>query len=113
MTVSDAILQLYEKWKGIPAASIDLLPQSGSDRRYLRIHEKNGGTIIATIGANTRENEVFIYFSNHFRQKQLPTPRIFAVNDETTIYLQEDFGDVSLLNKLEDLGYTDEVYGLF
>lgn len=112
-TVSDVIMELYEKWKGNPAASVDLLPQSGSDRRYFRIHEAQGGSIIATIGANTRENEVFIYFSNHFQQKALPTPRIFAVNDETTIYLQEDFGDVSLLNKLESLGLCDEVYNLF
>ena len=112
-TVSDAIMQLYETWKGVPAASVDLLPQSGSDRRYFRIHETGGGSVIATIGANTRENEVFIYFSNHFQQKDLPTPRIFAVNDETTIYLQEDFGDTSLLNKLESLGFTDEVYALF
>ncbi len=112
-TVSDVIMQLYEKWKGVPAASVDLLPQSGSDRRYFRLHESGGGSIIATIGANTRENEVFIYFSNHFQEKHLPTPKIFAVNDDTTIYLQEDFGDVSLLNKLELLGLTDEVYGLF
>lgn len=112
-TVSDAIKQLYEQWKGQPAASVDLLPQSGSDRRYFRIHEANGGSVIATIGANTRENEVFIYFSDHFQTKELPTPKVFAVNDELTIYLQEDFGDVSLLNKLESLGFCDEVYGLF
>ncbi|HEY0676702.1 MAG TPA: RNase adapter RapZ [Chitinophagaceae bacterium] len=112
-TVSDVIMELYEKWKGKPAASVDLLPQSGSDRRYFRIHETSGGSVIATIGANTRENEVFIYFSKHFRKKSLPTPEIYTVNDETTIYLQEDFGDVSLLNKLEALGYCDEVYALF
>src|SRR5215213_5456914 len=112
-TVSDAIKQLYEQWKGQPAASVDLLPQSGSDRRYFRIHEADGGSVIATIGANTRENEVFIYFSNHFQTNELPTPKVFAVNDELTIYLQEDFGDVSLLNKLESLGLSDEVYSLF
>ena len=61
-------MQLYEEWKGKPAASVDLLPQSGSDRRYFRLHESNGGSVIATIGANTRENEVFIYFSNHLQQ---------------------------------------------
>lgn len=112
-TVSDVIRQLYEKWKGEQPASVDLLPQSGSDRRYFRIHEQDGGSVIATVGANTRENETFIYFSNHFQQKQLPTPHIYAVNEELTIYLQEDFGNVSLLNKLEALGLCDEVYNLF
>jgi len=112
-TVSDAIKDLYQQWKNEPAASVDLLPQSGSDRRYFRIHGSKGETAIATIGANTKENEIFIYFSNHFKEKNLPTPRIYAVNDELTIYLQEDFGDVSLLNKLESLGLCDEVYNLF
>ena len=96
-TVSDVIKDLYVQWKGAQPASVDLLPQSGSDRRYFRIHEADGGSIIATVGANTRENETFIYFSNHFQKKKLPTPRIYSVNDELTIYLQEDFGNVSLL----------------
>ena len=38
---------------------------------------------------------------------------ILAVNREGTIYIQEDFGDVSLMNRLEQSGYTDEVYDLF
>ena len=115
MTVSDAISGLYQEWKGQPPASIDLLPQSGSDRRYFRVHQPagHGPTIIATVGANTKENETFIYFSNHFRQKSLPIPEVYAVNSEMTIYLQEDLGDVSLLNKLESLGYCEEVYDLF
>ena len=36
-----------------------------------------------------------------------------AVNYDKNIYLQEDFGDVSLLNILEKKGYTPEVYSLF
>ena len=113
LTVNDVIKDLYVQWKGKEPASVDLLPQSGSDRRYFRIHETNGGSVIATVGANTRENETFIYFSNHFKEKNLPTPDIYSVNEDLTIYLQEDFGNVSLLNKLEALGLCDEVYGLF
>jgi aminoglycoside/choline kinase family phosphotransferase len=40
-------------------------------------------------------------------------PQILAVNDLTTIYIQEDLGNVSLLNKLDESGQTDEVYALF
>jgi aminoglycoside/choline kinase family phosphotransferase len=35
------------------------------------------------------------------------------VNTEGTIYIQEDFGDISLLNRLEASGHSDEVYDLF
>jgi aminoglycoside/choline kinase family phosphotransferase len=108
----DAITLLYKGWKGKEPERVEVLPQSGSERRYFRLHERQG-TIIATYGANIQENETFIYFSNHFQKKDLPASNIFAVNDEITAYLQEDFGDTSLLSILETKGFTDEVYSLF
>ncbi|MEO6315979.1 MAG: RNase adapter RapZ [Chitinophagaceae bacterium] len=91
---------------------VEKIPQSGSDRIYFRI---NTGThqYIATYGHNIKENETFVYFSQHFRKAGCPVPEIFCINDDHNIYIQEDFGDVSLLNKLEAHGYTDYVYGLF
>jgi UPF0042 nucleotide-binding protein len=111
-TMIETIAGLYKQWKGVEADSIDVLPQSGSERRYFRLHG-NGQTVIGTFGANIKENESFIYFSNHFRKKNLPVANILAVNDEVTAYLQEDYGDISLLNKLESLGFCNEVYELF
>jgi aminoglycoside/choline kinase family phosphotransferase len=109
----DGIAQLYKSWKGEEPLEIDVLPQSGSDRRYFRLHNANGDTLIATFGNNIKENEAFIYFANHFHGKNLPVPEIFTVNEERDIYLQEDFGDVSLLNILEKKGYVPEVYQFF
>jgi len=108
----DAIIQLYKSWKGKEPERVEVLPQSGSERRYFRLHENNG-TIIATYGANIKENETFIYFSNHFQKKNLPVSDILAINDEITAYLQEDFGDISLLKILETEGFTEHVYSLF
>jgi aminoglycoside/choline kinase family phosphotransferase len=108
----ETIAGLYKQWKGEEAVSIDVLPQSGSERRYFRLHGKDK-TVIGTYGANIKENESFIYFSKHFADKNLACSNILAVNDDVTAYLQEDFGDVSLLNKLESLGFCDEVYDLF
>src|SRR5438552_8226540 len=108
----DAISELYNSWRGKEPERLEVLPQSGSERRYFRLHEKNK-TIIATYGANIKENETFIYFSNHFKKKDLPVANILAVNDNLTAYLQEDFGDRSLLNVLEQKKFTGEVYSLF
>ncbi len=108
----DSIKSLYSKWKGVPPLSVDLLPQSGSERRYFRLHGTEG-TIIGTYGANIKENESFIYFTDHFKKKGLAIPEIFQVSEDKQFYLQEDFGDVSLLNHLETKGLTDEVYQLF
>lgn len=40
-------------------------------------------------------------------------PEIYSVNDEKTIYIQEDLGTSSLLDKLEQHGHNDYTYGLF
>jgi aminoglycoside/choline kinase family phosphotransferase len=111
-TLLDSIRELYKNWKGEEPISIDVLPQSGSERRYFRLHG-NDGSVIGTYGANIKENESFIYFSEQFRQKGLATPTVLVVSEDRTFYLQEDFGDVSLLNRLEAEGFTDPVYRLF
>lgn len=111
-----AITDLYTRWKGEAPASVDLLPQSGSERRYFRLHSQsseNPVSFIGTYGANIKENNTFIYFSRHFKERGLSVPAILAESDDGMFYLQEDFGDVSLLNRLEAEGFSDEVYGLF
>jgi aminoglycoside/choline kinase family phosphotransferase len=108
----NAISALFKKWKGRDPGSIDVLPQSGSERRYFRLHDETQ-SYIGAFGLNIRENETFIYFSRHFRERDLSVPEILAVSDDKLCYLQEDLGDISLLNFLESEGYTDRVYDLF
>jgi RNase adapter protein RapZ len=108
----NTISELYKEWKGEEHKQLDVLPQSGSERRYFRLFDTED-SVIGTYGANIKENETFIYFSNHFRKKDLPVANILAVNDTVTAYLQEDFGDRSLLNILEENKFSNEVYFLF
>lgn len=108
----ESISALYTQWKGVAPVSVDLLPQSGSERRYFRLHGKDG-SVIGTYGANIKENETFIYFSRNFKEKTLAVPEILAVSDDGMFYLQEDFGNISLLDRLEMEGFTKEVYALF
>jgi RNase adapter protein RapZ len=109
----DAVAQLYTSWCGAEPKQVDVIPQSGSDRRYFRLFGDDGRTVIATVGANIPENEAFIYFTENFHDKGLPVPTIYAVNEDRTIYLQKDLGDVSLLNVLEEKGYGVETYDMF
>src|SRR5688500_3671548 len=106
------IKELFEASVGIKVRSIEKIPQSGSDRIYFRVFTDDL-TYVATYGKNTRENDTFIYFTRHFRSCGSPVPEILAVKDDKTIYIQEDLGNISLLNKLDELGYTNEVYALF
>jgi aminoglycoside/choline kinase family phosphotransferase len=111
--VVESIGKLYESWAGKPATSIDVLPQSGSERRYFRIHTGDGKTLLGTYGANIKENETFFYFSSHLYKKKLPVPEIYAISEDRIFYLQQDFGDISVSSRLDKEGHTDEVYALF
>jgi aminoglycoside/choline kinase family phosphotransferase len=110
--ITREISDLFSSYSNVPIVSINKIPQSGSIRIYYRILTSTG-SYIATHGNNIKENFSFIQFSRHFRIKNCPVPEIFAVNTEGTIYIQEDFGDVSLLNRLELSGPTLEIFELF
>lgn len=106
------ISNLFEAFKKVKEDRIEKLPQSGSDRIYFRIYGGND-TFIATYNINIRENETFFYFSQHFKKAGLPMPTIYSVNEEKTIYLQEDLGTESLLDELEKNGHNDYTYSLY
>ncbi len=110
--VTKEIIKVFQQYSDEPITNIDKLPQAGSERHYFRIHTAKG-SFIATYGANIKENESFIYFSSHFNQKKLATPEILFINPSRDIYIQEDFGDESLLNRLEGEGFTPGVYELY
>jgi aminoglycoside/choline kinase family phosphotransferase len=110
--ILDSIAALYQKVHGTAPAEITLLPQSGSDRRYFRVHGAEG-SCIATYGTNIPENNTFIYFTDHFYEKGLPVPAIHGINETRDIYLQQDLGNISLLNILEEKGFQEDVYQYF
>ena len=83
-TVREQIVQLFQQYSNAAITDIDKLPQAGSERHYFRIYTTDK-TFIATYGANLKENESFIYFSKHFRKKQLTTPEIFCINADKNI----------------------------
>ena len=106
------ISALFRSFAQVHEERIEKLPQSGSDRIYFRIYALDK-TYIATYNLNIKENETFIYFTNHFRKAGLPMPEIFSVNEHKDIYIQEDLGEDSLLDELEKHGYTPHTYSLY
>jgi aminoglycoside/choline kinase family phosphotransferase len=110
--IIEALGKLFVTIFGSSVDKIEKLPQSGSDRVYFRIFAANK-TYIATYSINRKETDTFINFSRHFKKAGLPVPEIYGVNDDKTLYIQEDLGTASLLNQLEQHGHNDYVYNLF
>ena len=106
------IKNLFATYSNEPIVRIETIPQSGGDRVYFRLITA-AGPYIATRNNNLKENEAFIYFSHHFKNAGCPVPAILAVNEQRSLYLQQDVGNTSLLNMLEAEGHTEHVFALF
>ncbi len=109
--IQEKINALFSK-NFLPVTSITRLPQQGSNRIYYRVLS-NETSYIVTYGDNIKENRAFNYFSKHFHKKGLAVPLVFSMSEDELVYIQEDFGDTSLLNVLEKDGYSEKVFTLF
>ncbi|MCP9766286.1 hypothetical protein EGI22_00095 [Lacihabitans sp. LS3-19] len=95
-----------------PIVNTEIIPLSGGDRRYFRFNTSQKSYIVC-YNENVKENEVFFYFTNHFRSVGSPLPEILSIDTEQKIYILEDLGKESLLNNLEAKGFSDEVFELY
>lgn len=107
------IKELLGTYSNAEIVQLETIPQSGGDRVYVRIKTNDGASYIATCNDNIKENEAFIYFSRHFKTAGAPVPEVLAVNATNTLYLQQDLGAQSLLERLEAEGPSDAVYALY
>ncbi len=73
------------------------LPASGSYREYVRIKSVSH-QVIGAYNQDIKENQAFLEFSTHFRNKNIPVPHIYAVNSNMDCYLQEDLGNTTLFD---------------
>lgn len=97
----EALKNLYESYTGKKPSVCEKIAGGGSNRQYYRIVDANGDSIIGAIGTSLEENSTFIYLSNHFADKGLPVPKVYAVSADNYSYLQTDLGSRSLYDALK------------
>ncbi len=110
--IAEDILEFFKKHNSKKITGFQKLPKSGGDRIYFRITTEKK-SFIATYDENIRETETFLYFTSHFSKINAPVPEIYFTSEDRKMYVQQDFGPVSLLNKLEKHGENDYVFSLF
>jgi len=92
--------KLFEQYTKQKPESIYELPSSGSNRRYFRI-PGSGITLIGAKGTSIEENIAFMEIAKHFKLKGLPVPQVLCASSNNEFYLQEDLGDITLFNSIE------------
>ncbi|MCK5461699.1 MAG: phosphotransferase, partial [Bacteroidales bacterium] len=91
----EELQELFRQHYGIQAHKINELPRSPSHRRYFRMEGQDAGCIGA-ISPDPLITKAFLRFTEHFRNKGLNVPELYAVQEEKGIYLLEDLGDLML-----------------
>ncbi|HML57022.1 MAG TPA: RNase adapter RapZ [Ferruginibacter sp.] len=109
---------LFQTFSEQTITHIDKLPQSGSDRRYFRVHvtpaDASGkNTFIVAYSQHTEENNNFIRYAAFFKSHGIRVPEVLAVSDNQQWYVQEDLGYTSLLDVVLKQGFTENVYKLY
>lgn len=101
------LIDLYTKHYGYTPDKIDRIAQGGSNRVYYRMLHSDIESVIGTIGTDLKENIAFITLSRHFHQHSINVPKIIAVNNDSSCYIQEDLGDKSLFSQLNSENAND------
>lgn len=95
------LIDLYSRLRGVDTVTTEHIAGAGSNREYYRLCDATrNDSLIGVIGTSVEENDAFIYLSKHFCERRLPVPRVLAVSDDHTCYLQTDLGKTSLFDAL-------------
>lgn len=108
MKTTEEIQSFFESSLNAPITEWVNLPQSGSARKNFIVtshHQK----YVVTYNENTKENNVFLYFSNLFSEQDANTPKIFAVSDDELVYIQEFLGENTLSEVIANESLTPRV----
>jgi len=99
--MENAITDLYLKYRnGLPEKT-ELMPQSGSNRKYYKITNREGEVCVGTIGYEARENKAFVSFTQSLNNAGLNVPKILATDENCHVYLQTYIEGPTLFEYLE------------
>ncbi|MBN9483291.1 MAG: hypothetical protein BGO70_00270 [Bacteroidetes bacterium 43-93] len=104
--------KLFEDHFGVKPEKTELLPVSGSDRRYYRM-SADKSSAIGTYNTNVAENNTYFYFTDLFRKHEINVPEVFSTSKDRRYYLQQDLGSTTLFDLLKQEGQTNEVRQYF
>jgi aminoglycoside/choline kinase family phosphotransferase len=89
----------FQEVTGTPPSTIAPLRPHASERRIYRLTQ-GGTTLVGVVNPSRAENEAFVALARHFKSKGLPVPTVHAYKAEQGVYLEDDLGDVTLLDFL-------------
>ena len=108
MSTHTNLFRLYQETFGKEPEQIDILRADGSNRELYRLSGPDDFSCIGVHGPDAAENRAFVAFSRALRNVSLPVPKIYGLNEECHIYLEEDLGNQTLYDALRKKRIGDE-----
>ncbi len=99
-TTITILSQLFQNHFSESPKSILALPESGSNRKYYRIHSSNY-TAIGAYNNDIKENEAFFSFTQTFLSLKLNVPSIYKIDEDQKHYLIRDLGNKALFDSIQ------------
>lgn len=90
----------FQDVTGVAPTAITALSPHASERRIYRLSQ-GALQLIGVVHSSRAENDAFVAFARHFKGAGLPVPTIHAYKPEQGLYLEDDLGDVTLLDFLQ------------
>ena len=116
LKIKDQLISLFESHFKEEVTFFEQLPGSGSYREYVRM-KSSQHQVIGSYNQDIKENQAFLEFSAHFKNKGIPVPQIYAVSNDMRSYLQEDLGNITLFDFLtttrENEGFSEKIADVY
>ena len=98
--VSSQILRVIESRGFSSSSTWTLAGSAGSGRKYYRVSDGEKTAILQTNASATEDFDHFVSFRKSFSAFSLPTPEIYAVDEESAQILMQDMGEQTLLSQV-------------
>ncbi|MDX1674691.1 MAG: hypothetical protein R3314_07855, partial [Longimicrobiales bacterium] len=98
----ERVVELFEEHFGVAPVSVREIGADGSNRTYIRVQGPAEERAIGGLGPDAEENRAFWSFTRSLRAAGFPVPELFVVDEAAGVWLEEDLGDVTLFDALEE-----------
>lgn len=99
--IHNKLSSLFFNKFGIFPEHITELTKGGGDRKYYRLTSENF-SVVGVFGSNLIENSRFIYLSKKLGDSNINVPEVFEISEDGYFYIQEDLGNTSLFEILDN-----------
>ncbi len=97
----EKLSEFFREVTGSPPSLITPIESHASERRIFRLSSQNA-SLVGVLNSNRAENDAFVHLARYFKSVGLPVPEIHLYDAGLGLYIEEDLGEMTLLDLLQN-----------